>query len=741
MPTKKEYLNFIKKSCEELRGTYEKTLDEWRKQTESADTYTPPTAPLVRGMTDGFLYSVTKDEDYAKRARDALLAYAEFPKEVSDRIKQLPRYAKGIYPIVPNIRLFLRAYEFIRNSRLLKNEDRETLKQMVGNTVEAFFSFPEWGPHNRAATSGISLTYAAKMFPDHPQAPKWARLGNLLMDASWGHWSLEDSEGYCLIWLADLLMHIDIKGDSSIYDSPMLKYYFDYYTNLLCPLGMVPDFGDAQWGMSWDLCLLLLEKGATVYRDPYMKYAADQVFRQARKFGIYCILAYLWADDTVEAKVPTTGSREVLDEVIGKKIVFRSGWDENATYLLLNYMDEGDIGWSYKEHLRNTLVVTAEKMHHGHADENSIVALIKDGSFLLHDGGYREALPNGAYRADAYHNRIVVREGKPTNQTLFGFMHGKGVYQPVRTRRVHFKVFRDVDVSRTDVIDEKNGYHWDRVITYLKGLEAFVVHDGVKILRDGEFTVSNLFWTQQIHEAGANHFDTSIELIGLVGAWGHPGITVEERKQRACPNRKGRRLLIYFHPGASKTTGVDEAMRCYLPERCVYQSCSESFKTGDIVSFITILWPHKAEESTDGMLGRIESIDVDRYPRAAAIRLTQPNGNMSICVKHDLSIGLVRPNKRPVYTYDAGKIQYGELTTDAAYAYTKLSDDTLTYAFIDGMKLFFKGKEVFSSEKPSVYDLGHRGDISRRGVFETKLEYWEYELRTKWESWEDNIQL
>lgn len=93
--------------------------------------------------------------------------------------------------------------------------------------------------------------------------------------------------------------------------------------------------------------------------------------------------------------------------------------------MLLNYNDEGETGWYYKEHLRNTLMVTAEKMHHGHADENSIIVLIKNGAFLLHDGSYREALPNGAYRADIYHNRLIVRKGRPMGQRLLTLLMTK----------------------------------------------------------------------------------------------------------------------------------------------------------------------------------------------------------------------------------------------------------------------------------------------------------------------------
>ena len=98
-------------------------------------------------------------------------------------------------------------------------------------------------------------------------------------------------------------------------------------------------------------------------------------------------------------RVPSGGSQEVLDDIVGKKVVFRGGWDSSASYLLLDYRDEGEGGWLSREYLRQTITVEEEKMTHGHADENSIVLLMNKGSVLLHDGGYRDSLPSGRYGA------------------------------------------------------------------------------------------------------------------------------------------------------------------------------------------------------------------------------------------------------------------------------------------------------------------------------------------------------
>ena len=125
--------------------------------------------------------------------------------------------------------------------------------------------------------------------------------------------------------------------------------------------------------------------------------------------------AFRWADDAIHAKPPVSLSQEVLEDVVGKKVAFRDGWEPTSTFLLLNYRDEGDGGILGRDYLRQTISVEEEKMHHGHADENSIALLMSGGSVLLHDGGYRPDLPSGpwgAWRADYFHNRVIARRNK-----------------------------------------------------------------------------------------------------------------------------------------------------------------------------------------------------------------------------------------------------------------------------------------------------------------------------------------
>ena len=177
-----------------------------------------------------------------------------------------------------------------------------------------------------------------------------------------------------------------------------------------------------------------------------------------------------------------------------------------STFLMLNYRDEGDGGLLQRDYLRQTLSVEEEKMHHGHADENSICLLMSGGSVLLHDGGYRDDLPSGkwgAYRADYFHNRVVARKSKrAAGQDLFEFIRNSGAYRKVQTYKIDFLNFKDVDVSRTRLVDADLGYEWDRAITYVKAGDFFIVVDGIRVRTPGYYTFANLWHTRKIIEQG-----------------------------------------------------------------------------------------------------------------------------------------------------------------------------------------------------------------------------------------------
>ena len=303
-------------------------------------------------------------------------------------------------------------------------------------------------------------------------------------------------------------------------------------------------------------------------------------------FGSALTDAYRWADDSIVPLGPTALSREVLEDVIGKKIVFRNGWDPTSTFLMLNYRDEGDGGLLQRDYLRQTLSVEEEKMHHGHADENSICLLMSGGSVLLHDGGYRDDLPSGkwgAYRADYFHNRVVARKNKrAAGQGLFEFIRNSGAYRKVQTQKIDFLNFKEVDVSRTRVVDADLGYEWDRSITYVKARDFFIVVDGIRVRTPGYYTFANLWHTGKIIEQGKQFFSTAIDAIGSESL------------------SSARSLLVVFPENEAKEVGSYPEKRHYQEELALYQSASRHYGAGALEFFVTILVPQREGEFSQG---------------------------------------------------------------------------------------------------------------------------------------------
>src|SRR5262245_11813518 len=546
---KKEYLIYIQQAAELGWQEYPGVIANWKKDVKPSPLwgYDAPAQPIYLADILGFLYEETHDNAYADKVRQILVEYGSlrdaYPK---DYWKTRAEYRNGI-PALSNfffMPAYARAYLRIRDSQALDTRSRATIQRDLAQSLDYVFTFPEWSAMNRALLRAEALYYGALALPHHANAGKWKQLAETLASDSLNQWEIEDSTGYQSVWLLSLFSYAEVSGRKEIFDSPFARYYMEYLLQLLAPHGNIADFGDSNWNVGWDRYIPVFEKAAAVFRNPQYKYVAREMLVRAQMrldqdrrrkgetlewrgqklmyagtgFASALTEAYRWADDSIVAQKPTSLSREALDDVIGKKVVFRNGWDPTSTFLLLNYRDEGDGGLLQREYLRQTLSVEEEKMHHGHADENSICLLMSGGSVLLHDGGYRDDLPSGkwgAYRADYFHNRVVARRNKrASGQDLFEFIRNSGAYRKVQTHKVDFLNFKEVDVSRTRVVDADLGYDWDRSVTYVKNHDFFVVVDGLRIRTPGHYTFVNLWHTRKIIEQGKQFFTTAIDAIG-----------------------------------------------------------------------------------------------------------------------------------------------------------------------------------------------------------------------------------
>lgn len=710
--TKQDYIEAIKIAEEQSWDDYQNAIKEWEQGDPAERSSEPPKAGRHLVRMPALLYSVTKEEKYAEHAREAFLDMT---------------YGDAYYNLA--------ALEQIKESGIISKKDLEIIEQgMLESAERAVNYWVEWGAMNHATQSLVNnLAAAMTYFPDHPDYEKWKQKLDINVSASWGRWSIEDAQIYIPAWIKPMMEYAELMGlEEEYYANPMTKYYFDYLVQLVTPGGQIVEFGDGRFGRgyTWDWMIAVLEKGASIYRDGKMKWAAHRLFEAHYKESghiprEHICEAVVWADESIPEQVPADGSRLVLEDYVGKKIVFRNGWDRNANYLFLNYMDDPPFGVDGKEQLITTINVEAEKNHHGHADENAIGLLMKDGCILLYESGYRETAstgPHGEFRADVFHNKLVVRNGLANpDDRMMPFLMDDGRYKFVNTKLMYFRCFKEVDVSRTRLTHDEMGYQWDRHINYLKEKEWFVIFDFVKILKNDEFTLANLFYTQNISGFDVDNpiwFDTYYSTIAAMPNLA-PYYAGDENKQNT-------RLLIYFPEGNSFRIGAEQLRNNSQTEWAVYSSKSDSFKAGDNLIFTTLLIPHPQKTEPQSIVNELSNMQIYHNGNGYGLKFPNDEGFMQINSMVDLEAEYLEKNIRPRYNFESGREEYGDLITDARYCYLHKNEKELFYSFFQASKLIFSGKTIF--EAPSMSFGQDDGSYLRRGV-------------PKWVAWEDRVEL
>ncbi|HPW18908.1 MAG TPA: hypothetical protein PLP83_11120, partial [Candidatus Aminicenantes bacterium] len=606
------YLAYARAAADWTHAHRAELLERWRATFDPLNVfgYRAPGHLLEMAVIYSYLYEKERNPEHAARAKDVLLTYGDHRSAYPESSVRLRSdYADGV-PALPDFftaMRYIRAFDTLRRLGRLSPGEEARASDLIAGSVRYLLRTAEWGPMNRSALRAESLAWAVRALPGHPDAPVWEMQRKALGDDNWGAWQIEDATIYNGVWLYSMLGYADALGKMpALFATPEMAYYAQYYLNLMSPAGVVPDFGDAQWTSSGPHFLVFFEAAAAALGNPGCKWAAETLadafvdFSKPTNAGLGCMLldCYRWGTDAVRAVRPATGSMEVMDDVVGKKIVFRNGWAPDSSYLLLNYRDEGDGGLNFRDYLRDTIPVEEEKMTHGHADENSIVLLMSGGSVLLHDAGYRDYMPSGpygAYRQDYFHNRLCVRPEKifwgqaegehrysvreaVPGQSVLEFMRNAGSYRPVRTRKVDFLTFDDFDYSRTRTIDDGWGFQADRVVVHVKDPECYVVFDIFKALREDFFTLGAFWHTRQVFARGERWYDTGYDRI------------------QAAVLPETMRLLVLFPSTESRMEGVEPEKRHGQDEWLIHQSWAQHFELGETCALVTVLVPHPAGE-------------------------------------------------------------------------------------------------------------------------------------------------
>ena len=702
---KQDYLSYIEKAIVIGRDSYDEGIKKWQEQFDSDYMfgYTSPGIIACQIHIESIKYRIEKDINVAKNIRKYLLHPLElcsiFPEEIR---KSRIEYKRGVPLMEPLFQLhaYINGYEDIKESNVLSEEDTSIIKETIIRSIIPLIHCPEWGAHNRSMLRASAIVQAYNAVGECEDTKDWIQLADYLAEESMGRWSIEDASHYIPLWLFACIMYAKHRGiEDEYYAKPQTKYYFDYITHYICPDGRIPGFGDSSFHSDWQLWLACIEMGATKYKCGKMKKAADLICEYGMKkqnntvslgIGTYYAYAYKWSDDNVELEQLNFKSEEVLDELVGKKIAFRS----NGTYMLYNYRDEGYYGYIPRKYLRTSIPVKAEKMHHGHGDENSIVTLVKDENILLHEGGYRDRLPNGKYRADMYHAKLSFREGLQSDKdTTYDKLHDDGYYKHVDTEKLHFQSFEDIDYLRTRNYYKPLDLIWDRSITYIKKDDAYIIVDWVDNNKDNEITIVNNIHTQFANELKEGVYESYIDTIQKGMGDKNP-----------YKNKKDYSLLVEFITNPKNTTS-EQIRRNFGKATMLSEVVSKSYKKGDREIFVTLLTIKKRNEDNNKHIEKLEIENIVGNKEAISVIY---NGSEKVFITNKLNLDYAlspyKEDRAPAYDWESGKIEYGAITTDADFSYI-IKSNKIKYGMINGCRVYFNGNNIYSSPRYTSRDF------------------------------------
>jgi hypothetical protein len=251
------------------------------------------------------------------------------------------------------------------------------------------------------------------------------------------------------------------------------------------------------------------------------------------------------------------------------------------------------------------------------------------------------------------------------------------------------------------------GYAWDRVVVHVKGAEFYVVFDILKSLKEEYFTLANLWHTRKILAQGEHWYDTVYDRI----------------QNNELPSNK--HLLILFPMTHFRLEGTEPEKRHYQQEIMIHQTTAQHFELGETVGFVTVLIPHSQDDPPKKWLNKVRAIQTKPDRAGLGVEIESGDRRIIIGVKNDLRMDMARDWRRPRYTYEAGKIRFGEFETNGDFLFASLKNSKLAYTIVNLTKAFFKDKPLYEA-KSSFYGLAFDASPYTGGL--GKLRYWKDEV-------------
>ena len=114
-------------------------------------------------------------------------------------------------------------------------------------------------------------------------------------------------------------------------------------------------------------------------------------------------------------------------------------------------------------------------------------------------------------------------------------------------------------------------------------------------------------------------------------------------------------------------------------------------------------------------------LPADPVRAGLGVRIEREGRTYFVAAKNDLRQDMARDNRRPRYTYESGRIAFGEFESNADFLFASSDGAKLAYTVVNLTKALYQGRLLVET-KPWQSGLAFDGmpDTAERG----KLRYW-----------------
>ena len=379
-------------------------------------------------------YVLSGRPDHLKLVRSRTLALCQSPPD------RMNLYSLGMY-----VASLARVYDWLHAE--FTSAERKQIREHIAHIVQAMYAGSLWGVPGAHWWSRYPLHHdywipvggfgeaALALLGEVPEAANWAARAKRLMDVSWS-WVGDDGawhEGvgdWCYAVAPMLMFYAAWKNviGENLHDRPWIRNTSRYRLYHWLPdgryAGLNDSFTDGRYGPTGAASCHLLRRMASLYRDGYAQWLAEQdekydtrpggkgvqrapheklSYREELRDDIhadaYCrAWNFLWYDDTVKPKPPTDLPKSHHFENAGV-VVVRSDWKSpNTTVTTLSCGPLG--GHRTARRVRSGEALVPGNVAHAHADYNSLT-LYSNGEYFIVPPGY-------ARRSSRFQNTVAV---------------------------------------------------------------------------------------------------------------------------------------------------------------------------------------------------------------------------------------------------------------------------------------------------------------------------------------------